>query len=71
MFSYRIMLPPTIKNNTENAPPLNLPIGQGLLFPLRVSVIKFNPFVITAIVCVISTVIYQIWCGELDKLQEV
>ena len=69
-FACKILMPPTMKNMTENIPPLNFPIGHGTFFPLRAAVVKFYSFVMTGAICILSTIIFQTWCGELQQVQD-
>ena len=69
--AYRVMVPPTTKNMVQGAQPFNLEVGEGSFFELRAASIKYYPFFISAITIMISTIIWQIWCGEFSRLQEV
>ena len=61
-YAYILLLPPTIRNKTENLPPLNLGLKEGQMFHMRETVVNYYSWIVSALIAVCSCAIYAVWC---------
>ena len=61
-YAYTLLLPPTIRNKTENLPPLNLGLKEGNCFRARELVVNYYSWIVSALISAASCCIYAVWC---------
>ena len=64
-YAYLLLIPPTIRNKSDNIPPLNLAKGEGKRFGLRKHVIKYYSWYMSLVIIFFSIVVYHVWCSPM------